>query len=127
MSLSDPVADVLIRIKNGYLVSKQQVTVRFSKLIWNLCQLLKDEGYIVNCERADKEIRVTLKYNKKEPVLAGIKRVSKPGLRVYKGVKHLPRVLNGLGIAIISTPKGIMTDKQARKLRLGGEVMAEIW
>ena len=123
----DPVADALIRIKNGYQVGKATVTVRFSKLILKLAKLLEKEGYLSEVKQKDMEIIVTLKYHSRVPVLTDIKRVSKPSLRVYKGVKDLPRVLNGLGIAIISTPKGLMTDKEARKLKVGGEVLALIW
>lgn len=123
----DPVADALIRIKNGYQVGKVSVVIKFSKLIFKLAQLLKEEGYLSEVEQKDREIIVTLKYNSRIPVLTDINRVSKPSLRVYKGVKDLPRVLNGLGIAIISTPKGLMTDKEARKLKVGGEILALIW
>lgn len=123
----DPVADALIRIKNGYQVGKATVTIRFSKLILKLAKLLEKEGYLSEVEQKSQEIIVTLKYRSRVPVLTDIKRVSKPSLRVYKGVKDLPRVLNGLGIAIISTPKGLMTDRQARKLKVGGEVLALIW
>lgn len=123
----DPVADALIRIKNGYSVGKVTVNLKFSKLILKLSQLLEKEGYLAGVEEKDREIIVTLKYNSRIPVLTDIKRVSKPSLRVYKGVKEIHRVLNGLGIAIISTPKGLMTDKDARKLKLGGEVLALVW
>ncbi len=123
----DPVADALVRIKNGYQVGKATVAIRFSKLILKLAKLLEKEGYLSGAEQKGQEIIVTLKYNSRVPVLTDIKRVSRPSLRVYKGVKDLPRVLNGLGIAIISTPKGLMTDKEARKLKAGGEVLALIW
>lgn len=123
----DPVGDALIRIKNGYQVGKVKVEIRFSKLILNLSKLLKKEGFLSEVEQKKNEIVVVLKYNSRIPVLTDIERVSKPSLRVYKGTKDLPSVLNGLGIAIISTPKGLMTDKQARKLKLGGEVMALVW
>lgn len=123
----DPVADALVRIKNGYQVGKVIVAIRFSKLILKLAKLLEREGYLSGVEQKGQEIIVTLKYNSRVPVLTDIERVSKPSLRVYKGVQDLPRVLNGLGIAIISTPKGLMTDKEARKLKVGGEVLALIW
>lgn len=123
----DAVADALIRIKNGYLVGKISVAVRFSKLILRIMKLLQKEGYIESVKQNAGELVVTLKYNGRAPVLTDIKRVSMPSLRVYKGVKSLPRVLNGLGIAIISTPKGLMTDKEARKQKLGGEVLALVW
>lgn len=125
--MNDPIADTLIRIKNGYIVGKPEVLVRSSKLIEALCKLLETEGYITSCEKKDLQMVVKLKYQGRTPALTNVKRISKPGLRVYKGAKYLPYVLNGVGIAVISTPKGIMTDKQARKLGLGGEVMAEVW
>ena len=123
----DPIGDALIRIKNGYSVGKTTVSLKFSKLILKLMKLLEKEGYLSEVAQKEREIIVTLKYNSRVPVLTDVKRVSKPSLRVYKGVKDLPRVLNGLGIAVISTPKGLMTDKQARKLKIGGEVLALVW
>lgn len=123
----DNVSDALIRIKNGYQIGKQKVSLKFSKLTFAIVKLLEKEGYVAESEQRDKEIIVTLKYNQRMPVITDVKRVSKPSLRVYKGVKDLPRVLNGLGIAIVSTPKGVMTDKQARKLKVGGEVLALVW
>lgn len=123
----DPIADALIRIKNGYLVGKISVNVRFSKLILRIMKLLQQEGYIESVKQNKGELTVTLKYNGRVPVLTDIKRVSTSSLRIYKGVKSLPSVLNGLGVAIISTPKGVMTDKEARKQRLGGEVLALVW
>lgn len=123
----DNVGDALIRIKNGYVVGKQSVSVRYSKLILNLMKLLQKEGYLETTSHKDREIIVTLKYKERKPALTDIKRVSKPSLRVYKGASQLPFVLNGLGISIISTPKGLMTDKQARKLKVGGEVLALVW
>lgn len=125
--VTDNVADTLIRIKNGYMVLRPEVIVRFSKLNLAICQLLSKEGYIQSCKQQDNGIVVKLKYEGKSPSLTDVKRVSKPGRRVYMGVKYLPRVLNGLGMAIVSTPKGLMTDKKARKMGLGGEVMAEVW
>lgn len=123
----DPVGDALIRIKNGYSVGKVSVVLNFSKLIWNLVKLLQKEGYLAETKQSKREIIVTLKYNSRIPVMTDVKRVSKPSLRVYRGVSDLPSVLNGLGVAIISTPKGLMTDRQARKNRVGGEVLALVW
>lgn len=123
----DPVADALIRIKNSYQVGRVTTVLKFSKLIYKLAKLLEKEGYLSGVEQKDHEIVVALKYNSRIPVLTNVQRVSKPSLRVYKGVKELPRVLNGLGIAIISTPKGLMTDTEARKLKAGGEVLALVW
>lgn len=123
----DSVADALIRIKNGYIVGKTDVKVKYSKLILEICRVLEKEGYISGFKPNGHDVDVTLKYNNKLPALNAVKRVSKPGLRVYKGAKSLPTVLNGLGIAIISTPKGVMTNKQAKQEKIGGEILAEIW
>lgn len=124
----DPVADALIRIKNGYLTGRLTVSVRYSKLIFKIMKLLQNEGYLEEVlKKKDREIIVSLKYVSRKPALADVKRISKPSLRVYKGAKDLPRVLNGLGIAIVSTPKGLMTERQARKHKLGGEVLAFVW
>lgn len=139
--MNDLVADSLIRIKNGYLSQKDEVLLPYSKLVASICKVLEKENYLEKSQvlKDDKapniqKILVTLKYdsqsdssNKKEPVLRDVQRISKPGLRIYKGNKALPRVLNGLGIAIISTPKGVMTDKDARKEGVGGEVLAYVW
>jgi len=123
----DPVADALIRIKNAYSANKQSVSVKYSKLIFNLMKVLQKEGYLADAEDKKLEIIVTLKYLNRKPAITDIKRISKPSLRVYKGVADLPHVLNGLGIAVISTPKGLMTDKTARKSQVGGEVLAFVW
>lgn len=123
----DSVADALFRIKNGYLIGKESVSLRYSKLIINIMKLLKEEGYLEDLKTKGQEVTVLLKYNGRKPAITDIKRVSKPSLRIYKGASKLPFVLNGLGIAVISTPKGIMTAKKARKLKLGGEVLALVW
>ncbi len=124
----DPVADVLIRIKNGYMSRKLEVLVINSKLTFNVCNLLAEKGFLEKTEKLnDREIKLTLKYKDRQPVLTDLKRISKPGRRVYKGARDLPRVLNGLGVALISTPKGLMSDKDARKKGVGGEVMAYVW
>ncbi len=130
----DIVADSLIRIKNGYLANKAEVALSYSKLIESICKLLEEEGFIEKTEvktreknKNIKDIVVTLKYENRKPVMKGVKRISKPGLRVYKGSKALPYVLNGLGVAIISTPKGVLSDKKARKEGVGGEIIAHIW
>lgn len=125
--MNDSVSDALTRIKNGYSVGRESVDLRYSKLILNIAKLLSKEGYLGKVEIADKDITVELKYNGKLPAVTDLKRVSRPALRVYKGVGELPRVMNGLGIAIVSTPKGIMSDKQARKIKMGGEVVALVW
>lgn len=123
----DPIGDALIRIKNGYRVGKESVALKYSKLILHLVKLLQKEGYLSDVKVKDREIVVSLSYQDRKPVLTDIKRVSKPSLRVYKGAKQLPKVLNGLGIAVVSTPKGLLTDKEARKMNVGGEVLALIW
>lgn len=132
--MRDTVADALIRIKNGYRASKLEVFIPYSKLTLEIIKLLEKEGYIQGFKETEKDaalkfkgVVVTLKYEGKKPVLSDVKRISKPGLRVYKGNRDLPRVLNGIGMAIISTPKGVMSDKEARKESVGGEVMAYVW
>ncbi|MDO8498968.1 MAG: 30S ribosomal protein S8 [bacterium] len=130
----DKVGDLLIRIKNAYMASRKETVAPYSKLSLAICQLLVKEGYLEKCEAKERQIKIFLKYENdktkttgKAPALTDVKRVSKPGRRVYQGNKLLPRVYNGLGIAIISTPKGVMSDKQARKEKVGGEVMAFVW
>lgn len=123
----DSMSDALIRIKNGYRASKKEVDIKYSKLVLSVCKLMEKEGYLQSVAQKEGKIIVVLKYDGRLPALTDVKRISKPGLRVYKGVKFLPRVLNGLGMAIISTPQGVITDRQARKLGVGGEVMAEVW
>lgn len=124
----DKVADLLIRIKNGYMASNKEVALKYSKLGLSITELLKREGYIENYQTDNSRvITVNLKYNNRQPALTDVTRISKPGRRIYTGHKLLPRVLNGLGLAIISTPKGVMSDKDARKSGLGGEVMAYVW
>lgn len=125
--MSDPIADSLIRIKNGYMVGSSIVSIKYSKLVLSILKLLEREGYLGEVKKEGLNIEVTLKYDGRAPSLTDVKRVSKPSLRVYKGVADLPRVLGGVGIAIISTPKGVMSDKEARKKNVGGEVLALIW
>ena len=132
MQITDPVADMLTRIRNANSAKHETVDVPASNLKKAIAQILLDEGYIKSFTVEDNGtqgvIHITLKYQgNKEKVIAGLRRVSKPGLRVYAGADELPRVLKGLGIAIISTSKGLMTDKEARKLHIGGEVLAFVW
>ncbi|MBE7041871.1 MAG: 30S ribosomal protein S8 [Ruminococcaceae bacterium] len=132
MQITDPIADMLTRIRNANSAKHESVDVPASNMKKAIAQILLEEGYIKNYQvtEDDKQgvIKVTLKYGEnKSKVISGLKRISKPGLRVYASYEKLPRVLNGLGIAIISTSKGIMTDKQARALKIGGEVLAFIW
>ncbi|MDK9703770.1 MAG: 30S ribosomal protein S8 [Sulfuritalea sp.] len=127
MSMTDPVADMLTRIRNAQMAEKQSVSMPSSKLKVAIAKVLKDEGYIddfaVRENGAKPELDVALKYYAGRPVIERIERVSKPGLRVYKGKDDLPRVMNGLGVAIVSTPKGVMTDRRARAGNMGGEVL----
>lgn len=130
--LTDPIADMLTRIRNANSARHEFVDIPASNIKNSIAQILKDEGYIKNFEILEdgvtKTIRIALKYiNKKERVISGIKRISKPGLRIYVNSTELPRVLGGLGIAIISTSKGIMTDKEARANKVGGEVICYVW
>ena len=132
MQITDPIADMLTRIRNANSSKHESVNVPASKLKVEIARILNEEGYINGYEVIDDGlqgvIKITLKYAaNKQKVITGLKRVSKPGLRVYASKDELPRVLRGLGIAIISTSKGIMTDKEARKNNVGGEVLAFIW
>ena len=132
MQITDPVADMLTRIRNANSAKHPTVDVPASNLKKAIAKILLEEGYIKAYEVQDDGtqgvIRITLKYlGKQEKALSGLRRVSKPGLRVYAGADELPRVLKGLGIAIISTSKGVMTDKKARELHIGGEVLAFVW
>ena len=132
MQITDPVADMLTRIRNASTAKHETVDVPASNMKKSIAQILLDEGYIKSFQIVDDGtqgiIRITLKYQAgKEKVISGLRRVSKPGLRVYAGADDLPRVLKGLGIAIISTSKGIMTDKAARAAHIGGEVLAFVW
>ena len=133
MMTSDPIADMLTRIRNGNIAKHDTVDVPASKMKQAIADILVKEGYIKKYEIITdgniRTIRITMKYgkDKNEKVITGIKRISKPGLRVYAGKDNMPKVLNGLGTAIISTNKGIITDKEARKLNVGGEVLAFIW
>ena len=132
MHITDPIADMLTRIRNANNAKHDTVDVPASNMKKAIAQILLEEGYIKNFQLIDDGtqgvIRVTLKYNAgKEKVLSGLRRVSKPGLRVYAGADELPRVLRGLGTAIVSTSKGVMTDKKARQAHVGGEVLAFVW
>lgn len=132
MNTTDPIADMLTRIRNANSSKHKTVDIPASKMKIAIADILFKEGYIKSFEEISNDvqgtIRVTLKYDEKgNRVIAGIKRISKPGLRVYASKEDLPKVLNGLGIAIVSTSKGIMTDREARKVGLGGEVLAYVW
>ena len=131
MVVNDPIADMLTRIRNAQVAKHDSVTLPASNTKKAIAKILLAEGYVKSVDFIDDglqgEIKVTLKYIGKTPVIAGLKRISKPGLRVYARCEELPKVLGGLGIAIISTSKGLMTDKEARKNAVGGEVLAYIW
>ena len=133
MNCNDPIADMLTRIRNANTAKHDTVDIPSSKIKVAIADILVDEGYIAKYDIIDegsyKTMRVTLKYgaDKNEKIITGIKRISKPGLRVYAGKDEIPSVLGGLGIAILSTNKGILTDKEARKAQVGGEVLAFVW
>lgn len=131
MNITDPIADMLTRIRNANAQRHETVDVPTSKLKKSIAEILLDEGYIKGYEEIEDgvqgTIRISLKYVNKQKVITGLKRISKPGLRVYATKDELPKVLGGLGIALISTSKGIMTDKKARQEGIGGEVLAFIW
>jgi small subunit ribosomal protein S8 len=132
MPVTDPIADMLTRIRNGLMVRKPFVLIPSSKIKVAIAQILLEEGYIqgyeVTNERPQPNIRIWLKYDKnRRPIVSGLRRVSKPGRRVYRGKQNLPWVLSGLGIAVVSTPKGVMTGREARRLGVGGEVLCYVW
>ena len=132
MQITDPIADLLTRIRNANSAKHETVEIPASNTKKAICQILLDEGYIKDMKVEENNhqgtIVITLKYGeKKTRVIQGLKRISKPGLRIYAGAQELPRVMKGLGIAIVSTSKGVMTDKQARKVGVGGEVLAFVW
>jgi len=128
---TDPIADMLTRLRNGAVAKKQDVTIPYSKLKHSLAEILKKEGYVADfkvVEGTFKELVVTLKYDSRgEAVIGGLKRVSKPGQRIYVPITKIPRVNGGLGVSILSTSKGLMTDKEARKQKFGGEVICQVW
>jgi len=130
MSLSDPLGDMLTRIRNGQSSQKSAIKSPASRLRKNVLEVLRREGYIRGYQQEEegfKELSIELKYHNGEPVIRELRRVSKPGRRVYSGVKDLPRVYNGLGIAILSTPRGVMSDAEAREAHVGGEVLCTVF
>ncbi len=131
MNLTDPIADMLTRIRNANSAKHSTVSIPFSKIKESIANILKNEGYIVDFEIKEegskKDIVVSLKFVDGEEVIKGLKRISKPGRRVYSSVENLPKVLGGLGIAVVSTPKGVFTDKECRKHSVGGEVLCYVW
>ena len=133
MTMSDPIADMLTRIRNANTAKHDTVDIPYSKIKSSIAQILLEEGYVKSVDLVDngsfKDIRVTLKYgaDKNDKIITGLKRISKPGLRVYANKEQVPKVLDGLGIAILSTNQGVVTDKKARELQVGGEVLAFVW
>jgi small subunit ribosomal protein S8 len=132
MTMTDPIADMLTRVRNASSAMHDEVFIPSSKIKENIARILVDEGYVDSYEVADDDghsvIKIRLRYSdERERVISGIRRISKPGRRVYRGAQELPRVLGGLGVAIISTSQGLMTDKQARRAKVGGEVLAYVW
>ena len=130
--ITDPIADMLTRIRNAQAVKKSEVLIPFSNLKFEIAKILKHENYIENLEKIEEakfpQIKIVLKYSENgQPAIASIKRVSKPGQRIYVSKNKLPKVLNNLGIAIISTSQGLMTNKEAQRKKVGGEVLCEIW
>ncbi|MHB8135791.1 MAG: 30S ribosomal protein S8 [Anaerolineaceae bacterium] len=137
MSVNDPIADMLTRIRNGLLIQQSAVAMPASKLRMEVARILKEEGFIEDYEQVDGEkpylvtLRVKLKYvgdrRFKRPVITGLQRVSRPGRRIYTSKKDIPWVLSGMGISILSTPKGVMTGQRARQLNVGGEILCKVW
>jgi small subunit ribosomal protein S8 len=126
--ITDPISDMLTRIRNAQAVKKPEVVLPYSKLKFSIGKILEKEGYVRSVEEVqdDRALRIVLKYQKNQPVIRSLKRVSKPGRRVYAKANELPRVLSDIGVAIISTPNGLMTNKEARARKLGGEVICEV-
>ena len=131
MSLSDPIANMLTNIRNSARVNKETVDVPASRLVGKILEIFKNDGYIEDFrllkDTAQGTYRIYLKYENKKSAIMGLRRVSKPGIRIYSAKDKLPRVLNGLGTAVVSTSKGVLTDREARKLKIGGEVICHIW
>lgn len=127
MSVNDPIADMLARLRNGHHALKAEVALPASKMKQALAAILKDEGYIADFSLAGSEIKVALKYQRGRPVISGLKRISSPGRRVYVGAGEIPKVQNGLGISILSTSRGILEGSRAREQGIGGELLCEVW
>lgn len=130
--MTDPISDMLTRIRNAIRVNKKTVEVPYSNLKFQLAQIMQAEGYIEGVEQPTDQIKkyftIELKYiNDQKPVITNLKRVSRPGLRVYRGYREIPRILDNIGISVLSTPLGLMTDREARKKKVGGEIICKIW
>ena len=130
MSMQDPIADMLTRIRNAQKAGKYSIEFRYSKVKYAIGEVLREQGYVIEVSKIEENnkprISIVLKYYNNSPVIQAINRVSKPSLRIYKAANELPSVLEGLGIAIVSTPKGVMTDKKARNMKLGGEILCYV-
>ena len=125
--VNDPLSDLVARIKNGYRAGAREIRLPWSRIKEDVARVLTEQKLVEKYEKEGNELVIFLRYDGKTPALTDIRRVSKPGVRIYSGVKKLPRVLGGLGINILSTPAGIMADKQAKKLHVGGEIIAQAW
>ena len=127
MMVNDPIADMLTRIRNSHSAMRREVVIPCSNIKESMASLMKEEGYITDYSVEERDIKVTLKYAKGRPAISGLKRISKPGRRIYIGVEDIPSVRNGLGICIISTSQGLMTGETAKEKKFGGELLCEIW
>ncbi len=125
--VNDPLSDFIARIKNGYRATAREIRLPWSRIKEDVARVLMEQKLVEKYEKKENELVIALRYDGKTPALTDIRRVSKPGVRIYSGVKRLPRVLGGLGINILSTPAGIIADKQAKKLHVGGEIIAQAW
>ena len=125
--MTDPIADMLTRIRNGVRANHAKVDIPASKMKANLCKVLKEEGFIKNFKLVAKDNRLTIRVALKDGAIVGIQRVSKPGLRIYKGYQDMPRVLSGLGVSLVSTSAGIVSSRKAKAMKLGGEVICNVW
>jgi small subunit ribosomal protein S8 len=125
--VNDRLSDFVTRIRNGYQAKLETIEVPTTRTVEQTARVLADEGYLTAVKKEDKKLIITLKYTGKEPIITGIRRVSKPGARIYASVKNFPKVVGGLGINILTTPKGILSEIKARKLNTGGEIIAQVW
>lgn len=125
--VNDSLSDLVVRIKNGYQARLPEIKIDWSRVKEDVIKVLLEQGFVGKYDKKDGELIIYLKYSGRVPALTNIRRVSKPGARIYSGAKRLPRVLGGLGMNILSTPKGIIADKQAKKLNVGGEIIAQVW
>ncbi len=125
--VSDRLSDFVTRVRNGYRAGLETIEVPLTKTVEKISQVLAEEGYLNGVKKEGNKLVLTLKYNGREPGITGIKRVSKPGARIYSGVKNFPKVLGGLGLNILTTPKGILSEIKAKKLNTGGEIIAQVW